>query len=36
MILLIEDIINIKVYFIEKGIVLLEKNKNVISFLGLN
>ncbi|ECJ9747882.1 Crp/Fnr family transcriptional regulator [Listeria monocytogenes] len=36
MILLTEDTINTKVYFIEKGIVSLEKNKNVISFLGLN
>ncbi|EAH0128760.1 Crp/Fnr family transcriptional regulator [Listeria monocytogenes] len=36
MILLIEDTINTKVYFIEKGIVSLEKNKNVISFLGSN
>ncbi|EAC7171413.1 Crp/Fnr family transcriptional regulator [Listeria monocytogenes] len=34
MILLTEDTINTKVYFIEKGIVSLEKNKNVISFLG--
>lgn len=32
MILLTEDTINTKVYFIEKGIVSLEKNKNVISF----
>ncbi|EAC5104852.1 Crp/Fnr family transcriptional regulator [Listeria monocytogenes] len=36
MILLTEDTINTKVYFIEKGIVSLEKNKNVISFLGSN
>lgn len=36
MILLTEDTINTKVYFIEKGIVPLEKNKNVISFLGSN
>ncbi|HHT6154947.1 TPA: Crp/Fnr family transcriptional regulator [Listeria monocytogenes] len=36
MILLTEDTINTKVYFIEKGLVSLEKNKNVISFLGSN
>ncbi|EAF5349378.1 Crp/Fnr family transcriptional regulator [Listeria monocytogenes] len=36
MILLTKDTINTKVYFIEKGIVSLEKNKNVISFLGSN
>ncbi|CUL31516.1 TPA: Crp/Fnr family transcriptional regulator [Listeria monocytogenes] len=36
MILLTEDTINTKVYCIEKGIVSLEKNKNVISFLGSN
>ncbi|EAE7017415.1 Crp/Fnr family transcriptional regulator [Listeria monocytogenes] len=36
MILLTEDTINTKVYFIKKGIVSLEKNKNVISFLGSN
>ncbi|EOC5021016.1 TPA_asm: Crp/Fnr family transcriptional regulator [Listeria monocytogenes] len=36
MILLTEDTINTKVYFIEKGIISLEKNKNVISFLGSN
>ncbi|MBV1264795.1 Crp/Fnr family transcriptional regulator [Listeria monocytogenes] len=36
MILLTEDTINTKVYFIETGIVSLEKNKNVISFLGSN
>ncbi|HGI6537974.1 Crp/Fnr family transcriptional regulator [Listeria monocytogenes] len=36
MILLTEDTINTKVYFIEKGIFSLEKNKNVISFLGSN
>lgn len=36
MILLTEDTINTKVYFIEKGIVSLEKNKNVISFLESN
>ncbi|EAE8347560.1 Crp/Fnr family transcriptional regulator [Listeria monocytogenes] len=36
MILLTEDTINTKVYFIEKGIVSLEKSKNVISFLGSN
>lgn len=36
MILLTEDTINTRVYFIEKGIVSLEKNKNVISFLGSN
>lgn len=36
MILLTEDTINTKVYFIEKEIVSLEKNKNVISFLGSN
>lgn len=35
-ILLTEDIINTKVYFIEKGIVSLEKEKNVVSFLGSN
>ncbi|MBV1218967.1 Crp/Fnr family transcriptional regulator [Listeria monocytogenes] len=36
MILLTEDTINTKVYCIEKGIFSLEKNKNVISFLGSN
>ncbi|MBC1375254.1 Crp/Fnr family transcriptional regulator [Listeria sp. FSL L7-0091] len=35
-ILLTEDILNTKVYFIEKGIVSLEKEKNVVSFLGPN
>lgn len=35
-ILLTEDIINSKVYFIEKGIVSLVKENNVISFLGPN
>lgn len=35
-ILLSEDTINSKVYFIEKGIVSLEKEGNVVSFLGAN
>ncbi|AIS60533.1 Crp/Fnr family transcriptional regulator [Listeria ivanovii] len=35
-ILLTEDTINSNVYFIEKGIVSLEKEKNVVSFLGAN